>query len=122
VSGFTMIKTSIKAASHSCVLCTKLKNHTKMASFRFLVLLLIVLIVIPQGFAQPGCDPVYGYAMNPAPPFVGKSGETVPVDTPSIKTAPVKKPHVRKPRVEKHYVFKPPVKKPHVRKPRVEKP
>lgn len=93
-----------------------------MASFRFLVLLLIVLIVIPQGFAQPGCDPDIGYGTWPRrPPFGGTSGEKLPVYTPSMKKAPIEKPSVYKPPVEKPSVFKPPVKKPHVR-PRVEKP
>jgi len=88
-----------------------------MASFHFLGLLLIVLIVIPQGLAQYGYGPLpTPYGTQPPP------HKKLPVYTPSMKKAPVEKPPVYKPPVEKPSVFKPLVKKPHVRKPRVEKP
>lgn len=86
------------------------------------MLLLIVLIVIPQGLAESGCNPVHGYGTVVIPGYGGPPGKKLPVYTPSMKKAPVEKPSVYKPPVEKPSVFKPPVKKPHVRKPQVEKP
>ncbi|KEH29238.1 hypothetical protein MtrunA17_Chr4g0013521 [Medicago truncatula] len=78
-----------------------------MASFRFLVLLLIVLIVIPQGLAQPECEPIGYGARDPSFRPRRPPGNKLPVYTPSMKKASVEKP---------------PVKKPHVCKPQVEKP
>jgi hypothetical protein len=78
-----------------------------MASFSFLVLLLVALIVIPHGLSQYG----------PLPPQYSGPGHP-----PAYRLPTEKLPAGHSPSLEKPSVYKPPVEKPSGYKPSAEKP
>ncbi|CAJ2655447.1 unnamed protein product [Trifolium pratense] len=123
-----------------------LTKMTKMASFSFIVFLLVTLTVISQGLANfsrtriipnhpfyyrpPPTEkpPLYGPSIGKTPGYVSIVPQPSPINRTPIYKTPVEKPHAYKPPVEKppiHYKqrvgkqppYNPPIESPLIYKP-----